>query len=101
MPGVDACRVDGDIRVLSVFGMDISEKLIERDDAKRFLEYSIVESPLAAEYHLGRIQVYEDGTGSRVTWLVEVTPDSLTDLLAGTYQQALDALKAHLEQASG
>lgn len=101
MPGVDACRLDGDIRVLSVFGMDITEKLLKRDDAQRFLEYSIVESPLSAEYHLGRIQVYEEGPDNRVTWLVEVTPDSLTDLLAGTYQQALDALKAHLEQASG
>jgi len=99
MPGVDASRLDGDFRVLSVLGMEITEKLIKRDDAERVLEYSIVESPLAAEHHLGKVQVFDEGDGSRVTWQVEVEPDHLTDLLAGTYQQALDALKSHLEES--
>jgi Polyketide cyclase / dehydrase and lipid transport len=100
MPGVDSCRLEGDIRVLSVLGMEISEKLVRRDDAERILEYSIIESPLAAEHHLGRVQVHDEGAGSRVTWYVEVTPDQLTDLLLGTYQQALDTLKSHLEGPS-
>jgi mxaD protein len=99
MPGVESSRTDGDFRVLSVLGMEITEKLIRRDDAERILEYSIVESPLAAEYHLGKVQVFEEGDGSRVTWQVDVEPDHLTDLLAGTYQQALDALKSHLEKS--
>ena len=99
MPGVDSCRLDGDFHVLEVLGMEITEKLIKHDDAERVLEYSIVESPLAAEHHLGKIQVFEDGDGSRVTWQVEVEPDHLTDLLAGTYQQALDTLKTHLEES--
>jgi hypothetical protein len=99
MPGVESCRLEGDdLRILSVLGMEISEKLLRRDDAERILEYSIIESPLAAEQHLGRIQVHDDGSGSRVTWQVEVTPDHLTDLLVGTYQQALDTLKTHLEE---
>lgn len=101
MPGVDSCRQDGDVRFLSVLGMDISEKLLRHDDAERILEYSIIESPLSAEHHLGRVHVHEEGSGSRVTWFVEVTPDSLTDLLLGTYQQALEALKSHLEGPDG
>jgi len=99
MPGIDGCTLDGDVRKLSVFGMDVSEKLLKRDDASRVLEYSIVDSPLNAESHLGRVTVHEDGdTSCRVTWFVEVLPDSLTDLLSGTYQQALDALKTRLEE---
>ena len=101
MPGVDSSRVDGDMRFLSVLGMEIAEKLLRRDDTERILEYSIVESPLAAEHHLGRVQVHEEGAGSRVTWYVEVTPDHLTDILVGTYQQALDKLKSHLEETAG
>jgi hypothetical protein len=101
MPGVDSSRVDGDMRFLSVLGMEIAEKLLRRDDTERILEYSIVESPLAAEHHLGRVHVHEEGAGSRVTWYVEVTPDHLTDILVGTYQQALDKLKAHLEETAG
>jgi carbon monoxide dehydrogenase subunit G len=100
MPGVDSCTVEGDVRTLSVLGMQVSEKLIKRDDAAKVLEYSIIDSPLNAESHLGRVSVFEEGDGSRVTWFVDVAPDSLTDLLSGTYQQALDALKAHLEEKS-
>ena len=101
MPGVDSCKVEGDTRILEVFGMEITERLVRRDDAARVLEYSIMESPLDMTSHLGRIEVHEEGDGSRVTWHVEVSPDHLTDLLAGTYQQALDAMKAHLEAQGG
>ena len=98
MPGVDSCVVDGDVRTLSVLGMDITERLLKRDDDEHVLEYTIESSPLQAESHLGRISVHEDGSGSRVTWFVEVTPDHLTELLVGTYQQALDALKKQLDE---
>ncbi len=101
MPGVDVCRIDGDNRILEVFGMEITERLVRRDDTARLLEYSIVDSPLKATSHLGRIQVHEEGEGSRVTWNVEVSPDNLTDLLVGSYQQALDAMKARLEAQGG
>ncbi len=101
MPGVDACRVEGDTRVLEVFGMEITERLVRRDDAARLLEYSIVDSPLNTESHLGRIEVHVQGDGSQVSWHVEVSPDHLTDILVGTYQQALDAMKAHLESRDG
>ena len=101
MPGVDACRVEGDTRILEVFGMEITERLVSRDDAARVLEYTIVESPLNMTSHLGRIEVHEQDEGSRVTWHVEASPDHLTDVLAGTYQQALDAMKARLEAQGG
>jgi hypothetical protein len=80
--------------------MEITEKQLSRDDDKRVLEYSIIESPLNAESHLGRISVFEDGDKSRVTWYVEVVPDGLVDVLIGTYQQALDQVKARVEGTS-
>ena len=46
MPAVDSCRLEDDVRVLSVLGMEVSEKLLRRDDAERILEYSIIASPL-------------------------------------------------------
>lgn len=101
MPGVDTCRVEGDTRILEVLGMEITERMLRRDDAARLLEYSIVESPLGAESHLGRIEVHEHDGASRVTWHVEVSPEHLTGLLVGTYQQALDAMKAQLESEGG
>jgi carbon monoxide dehydrogenase subunit G len=97
MPGVDSCTVEGDVRKLSAFGMDISEKLVNSDGTARVLEYSIIESPLNAASHLGRVTVHEDGDASRVTWFVDVEPDNLADILVPTYQGALDALKTHVE----
>jgi carbon monoxide dehydrogenase subunit G len=97
MPGVESCRLEGENRILEVMGMEITEKQISRDDATRVLEYSIIDSPLNAESHFGKVTVHEDGDASRVTWFVEVVPDGLLDVLAGTYQQALDQLKSHLE----
>jgi hypothetical protein len=101
MPGVESCRLEGDNRVLAVLGMEVTERLVRRDDDEHVLEYSIIDSPLNAESHLGRVSVFKDGEGSKVTWFVEVLPDSLTDLLVGTYQQALDQLKAHVEGTGG
>jgi len=97
MPGVDSCVVEGDVRKLSVFGMDITERLLARDEAGMTLEYAITESPLNAESHLGRVTVRDEGAACHIVWHVEVAPPSLTQLLVDTYQQALNALKTNLE----
>ncbi len=49
------------------------------------------------ESHEAVITVAPDGTGSHVTWVVEATPDDMADLMATIYQQALEALKSHVE----
>lgn len=100
MPGVDSCTLDGDVRTLQVLGMEITEKLVSKDDDAHVLEYRIEKSPLNAESHLGRITVTRDADGTTATWFVEVAPDSLTDMLIGTYRQALEALKKQAEGSS-
>jgi carbon monoxide dehydrogenase subunit G len=97
MPGIDSCRVEGGDRILETMGMTITEHLVKKDDAARALTYSIVEGA-PVERHEAVITVTPDGEGSRVTWEVEATPDEMAGLMAGIYQQALDALKSHLEQ---
>jgi len=47
--------------------------------------------------HTSRLTVGPAGEGSTVTWAVDVVPDELLDMLVGTYQGALEALKAHLD----
>ena len=42
------------------------------------------------------ITVHDDGAGSRVTWDVEATPDDMSALMQGIYQQSLEALKKHV-----
>src|SRR5437879_10469074 len=96
MPGVDACRVEGDDRIISMFGMEITERQLKRDDAGRTLTYGIVGGPVQVEKHEATITVTPQGDGSHVTWDVD-TDDAMTEMMQKTYQGSLDALKGQLE----
>ncbi|MHB8328421.1 MAG: SRPBCC family protein [Acidimicrobiales bacterium] len=95
MPGIESCRVDGDDRILGLMGMEVTERLERRDEAERVLVYRIV-GGVPVGNHCATITVNPHGEGSRVTWDVEVEPDDMTGMLQGMYQQALQALKAHV-----
>jgi carbon monoxide dehydrogenase subunit G len=99
MPGIETCEVDGDDRVIGMMGISIREHLNERDDAKRKITYSIVESPLNLEHHEASITVDDDPEGSHVTYDISVSPDHVLDMLVQTYGGALAALKAKVESS--
>ena len=42
-PGIDSFRLEGDDRIIGMFGMEIRERLVARDDAGRSITYSVVE----------------------------------------------------------
>lgn len=98
MPGVDACRVEGDDRILEMMGMELTETLLRLDDDSRTLVYGISKSPMPIEHHEATIAVaaIDDGT-SHVTYSVDVAPDSMTDVMSNAYAGALQALKTRLE----
>jgi carbon monoxide dehydrogenase subunit G len=95
MPGIESCVVDGDDRILKMMGMEITERLIRRDDDSREIVYGIV-GGVPVGNHKATITVVPDGDGSHVTWDVEVEPDDMTEMMQGIYQQSLQALKDHL-----
>jgi carbon monoxide dehydrogenase subunit G len=95
MPGVDSCDVDGDVRVLKMMGMEVSERLERRDDDDRVIVYGIA-GGVPVETHRATIAVIPEAGGSLVTWDVEVEPDTMTDMMHQVYQQSLQALKDHL-----
>jgi hypothetical protein len=97
MPGIETCETEGDDRVLGMMGISIRERLVSRDDDKRVLTYSIVESPLNLEHHEATITVDEAANGSHVTYDVAVSPDHVLDMLVQTYGQALATLKSTAE----
>src|SRR3954451_4630527 len=99
MPGIDACEAEGDDRVLSTMGISIRERLVSRDDDKRVITYSIVESPLNLEHHEATIRVDDAADGSHVTYDVDVVPDHVLDMLVQTYGQALAQLKSKAESS--
>jgi mxaD protein len=96
MPGMDSCKVVGEDRILETMGMTITERLVSKDDGGRALTYAIVDGA-PVESHQAVITVCPAGDASRVTWDVEAKPDEMADLMATIYQQALEALKTHIE----
>jgi hypothetical protein len=94
-PGIDSARADGDDRVLSMFGMEIRERLVERDDGARALTYSIV-AGVPVEHHRATVSVTPTDGGATITWAFEAEPDAMVPLLADSYKAALAALKERL-----
>jgi carbon monoxide dehydrogenase subunit G len=98
MPGVESCTLDGDVRTIAMMGIEIKEQLRSLDDDNRTISYSVVESPMGnLESHLATQTVTPEGTGSHLTWAVEVTPDELLGLFLPVYEGAVEALKKQLE----
>jgi len=60
------------------------------------LTYTIADGA-PVDTHQAVITVAPKGKASHVTWVVEATPDEMADLMTTVYQQALEALKAHVE----
>ena len=64
MPGVDSCELQGEDRVLSMFGMRIVERQLSRDNAGRTLTYGIVDGDMKPEVHEATITVTPEGDAS-------------------------------------
>jgi len=96
MPGVETCELEGDDRILGMFGMRIVERQLARDDEERTLTYGIVDGDMKPEVHRATITVMPAGSGSFVTWDVE-TDDNMVEVMQGAYTGALGALKEQLE----
>ena len=98
MPGIDACRREGDDRILEMMGMELVESLRRCDDDTRTLVYGITKSPMPIEHHEATITVMPAGdASSHVTYSVEVVPDSMTDIMSNAYAGALQSLKSTVE----
>jgi carbon monoxide dehydrogenase subunit G len=98
MPGVETCVVDGDVRTIGMMGFEVKEKLRGCDDAARRFSYSLIESPMGnLESHLVTIAVDPEGSGSHVTWSVEIEPDDLLALFLPIYESSVVELKKKIE----
>ena len=98
IPGIDTCTVEGDVRTVGTMGIVVKEQLRELDDDTRRISYSVIESPMTNMVsHLATIAVDAEGSGTHLTWTVEVEPDELCALFGGVYEQSVAALKQKLE----
>ena len=91
-PGIDTFQLEGDDRIIGMFGMEIRERLVSRDDATRTICYSVVDG-VPIDSHQATITVEPEGDGCKVTWAYAVTPDEMAPIFGDTYKAALASLE--------
>jgi carbon monoxide dehydrogenase subunit G len=91
-PGLESFRMEGDDRIIGMFGMEIRERLLARDEENRVITYSVVDG-VPIEAHTATISVEPDGDGSKVIWAYDVSPDEMAPIFGDTYKGALASLE--------
>lgn len=117
--GVESCRLEGDIRICRMVGieMEIDEQLVDLDDDQRTYAYAVVEFrggdthfPMPSGevvdladmvgHHQARITVVPEGPSRcRVDYDLEIDDghDKMLDGLRWQYQTVIDHLKQEFE----
>ena len=90
-PGIESFELQGDDRVIGMFGMSIRERLLAKDDAERVITYSVIEG-VPVDSHTATISVQSAGDGSKVIWAYDVRPDEMAPIFGDTYKAALATL---------
>jgi uncharacterized protein YndB with AHSA1/START domain len=92
-------RVEGTSRFVTFAnGMVVREQIVDIDERRRRLAYSIVDWQLT--HHNASFQVFPDRPGrSRLVWIADLLPNELADLVGGFMQQGCAAITRTLEQA--
>ena len=72
-PGIDTFRIEGDDRIIGMFGMEIRERLLGQGRGEPCHHLLGVEG-VPVDSHTATISVEPDGDGSKVIWAYDVTP---------------------------
>lgn len=95
---VTATETDGPDRIVTFFtGTKVRERLVGVDEEHRRLAYAILDG---FEHYNGSAQVHPDGTGSRVTWIVDVLPEQAAEQIAGLMARGAQAMRETLDGVS-
>jgi len=78
-------------------GSTLKEEILARHEERRRYDYTVSEAPFPIESHHASFQVEPDGTGSKVVWTTDVTPDELASTWEPIFEQQLQALKQYVE----
>jgi hypothetical protein len=106
IPALEKSHLIGDIRhaTFAGGGGDATERIVERDDERRFYVYEYLTGPLPLKYYRSRFEVGEHADGATVVWSADFGAGSpeeeaaLAEAIAGIYRAALQALAARVRK---
>ena len=97
-PGfVVATQMEDGARVVTFGnGMVARELIVDVDDAARRVVWSVVGGRMT--HHNASVQVFADGTGSRLVWQADLLPNELAGDIRAMIDQAASVMKPTLER---
>jgi hypothetical protein len=97
VPGfVTDARVQGDDRIVTFFtGTTLTERIIDVDDTRRRLVWSITDGPYS--HHNGAAQVIDRDGSTLFTWTTDLLPDETAQRTRELMERGLETIKATLE----
>jgi Polyketide cyclase / dehydrase and lipid transport len=88
---------DGERRQCSFGDAVLDELIVDVDHDVHRVAYTITNSPFGFTHHHSVMQVLPEGSGSRLVWTTDFTPDAV----AGPLGEALDASATSIADALG
>ena len=100
VPGfVVDCRLDGEDRLVTFFnGSTVRELLVDLDEERRRLVWSVVDGPYT--HHNGAAQVHPDGDGCRFVWIADLLPNEAAAPTDQMMERGIETVKRTLESAA-
>jgi len=94
-------QLEGDIRTVRFAnGMVVRERIIDVDEERRRVAYSVLDGP-GMTYHHASMQVVDAGPGRcHFIWITDFLPHDIGSNLAPLIEQGAGALKKNLETRS-
>jgi hypothetical protein len=91
-------HLDGDTRTVRFAnGMVVHERIVDVDDERRRVAYSVLDGP-GMTYHHSTMQIVDAGPGrSRFVWTTDFLPGEIRGTVAPLVEQGSTALKNNLE----
>ena len=99
VPGfVRDTKLEGDARIVSFGNGTVArELLVDCDDSRRRLVYAVVSERI--QHYNAVVQIEADGADrARLTWTIDLLPNSAAPYIEGQMQQACAVMKETLER---
>jgi hypothetical protein len=94
---VDA-RLNGDTRTVTFAnGMVVNERILDVDDGRRRVAYTVVDGP-GMTFHHASMEIVDEGPGRcQFIWITDFLPAAIGGTLEPLIEQGTQALKSNLE----
>jgi hypothetical protein len=91
-------RLDGDTRTVRFAnGMVVQERILDVDEKRRRLAYTVLDAP-GVTFHHASMQIVDDGPQRcRFVWITDLLPSEARDNIAALVEEGTRALQTNLE----